>query len=176
MSPATERLFLALWPNATAVKALQTLRVSLAGIEGRMTPEPNLHVTLVFLGTTEAEQRRCVEVACDDIKAEPIEIKLEHIRHRARSGSIWIEPGATPPALVALVQALEGASRRCGLPISSRPYRAHMTLVRDVRQLSVRLLPMPIVWTAEAFCLARSVPGPGGSRYTIEREWMFGRR
>ena len=176
VSLAPERLFLALWPNAATVKALQTLWANLAGIEGRLTPQSNLHITLVFLGGTEAGQRRCVEAACADIDAEPIEIKFEHIRRRARSGIVWIEPAITPPALIDLVNVLEAASGRCGLSISSRLYRAHVTLARDARRLPVPLLPASIVWTAETFCLVKSVPGPGGSSYTIEREWVLGRR
>ena len=176
MSLATERLFLALWPNAAARAALQALRASLAGIEGRLTPESNLHITLVFLGATGSAQRQCIEGCYNAMQAEAIEIKLDRVRYRARSGIVWIEPAETPPALIVFVQALESAAAGCGLPPSSRSYRPHLTLARDVRRFSAPLSPTPIVWTAEKFCLVKSEPGPGGSRYTIEREWVLGRR
>jgi len=172
---APERLFLALWPNVAARTALEALRAGLAGIEGRLTPESNLHITLVFLGTTNVEQRRCVEHACADVAAEPIEIKLERMRYRARGGIIWIEPVITPPALIDLVRALEAGLKTCGIALPPRPYRAHVTLARDVRRYYAPPLPAPIVWTARTFCLVRSEPAPRGARYTIEREWVLGR-
>lgn len=176
MDRFVERLFLALWPNTAARTALETLRASLAGIEGRLTPQSHLHITLAFLGATNIEQRRCVEHACADIAAEPIEIRLERMRYRTRGGIVWIEPVVTPPALTDFVRALEAGLKTCGIALAPRPYRAHVTLARDVRRLSAPLLPVPVGWTAETFCLVKSVPAPGGSRYTIEREWVLGRR
>ncbi|MFP5348790.1 MAG: RNA 2',3'-cyclic phosphodiesterase [Gammaproteobacteria bacterium] len=175
MDRSVERHFLALWPNAAARTALEALRAGLAGVEGRLMPESNLHITLVFLGATNVEQRRCVERACANIAAEPMEIRLERMRYRARGGIVWIEPAVTPVALTDLVRALEAGLKTCGIALPPRPYRAHMTLARDVRRYSAPPSPAPIVWTARTFCLVRSESAPRGSRYTIEREWGLGR-
>lgn len=175
MDRSVARLFLALWPNAAARTALEALKASLAGIEGRLTPESHLHITLVFLGATNVEQRGCVEHVCADIAAEPIEIRLERMRYRARGGIVWIEPVVTPPALTDLVRALEAGLKTCGVALAPRSYRAHVTLARDVRRYSAPPSPAPIVWTARTFCLVRSESALRGSRYTIEREWRLGR-
>ncbi len=172
---ATERLFLALWPDDAVRTALQELVAGLGPVEARVIPAHNLHLTLVFFGEVDEVRRRCVEQVCDGVRAREIVLPLDRIRSRARVGVLWIEPAAMPTAMTDLVRELGLSLQQCRFEPETRPYRAHVTLARAMRRRLAPISPTPIVWRAHEFCLVKSILEPGGARYEIRRRWPLGR-
>ncbi|MEK7734146.1 MAG: hypothetical protein AAB329_01730, partial [Pseudomonadota bacterium] len=78
---------------------------------------------------------------------------------------------------------------RCGLEPETRPFKAHLTLARNVRRYSgigrggrvaARMRHervddvAPVEWPVTALMLVSSETRPHGARYTILREWPLG--
>lgn len=169
-----ERLFIALWPDATVQEELAALSRG-GGCRWRPVPAHNLHLTLVFIGDADVQGRRCVERACDRVRGSTVSLVLQRVRYRSRGGLVWAEPAQTPPPLLNLVDALNHSLAECGYVPERRPYRAHVTLARGARRGSTCPPMAPIHWVAEDFCLVKSVLTPDGARYEVLRRWVFAR-
>ena len=72
-----ERLFFALWPDETLRRQLvKRMARDLRPCGGRRIPPENLHVTLVFLGTLDARQRRRLELAAETVPERAFTLEL----------------------------------------------------------------------------------------------------
>lgn len=163
----TERLFFALWPDDRVRARLAPLA---AGYEGRRVSSENLHLTLLFLGATDADRRACVERAAASVPFAPFELVLTDVQWQRRRGIVWMAARKVPVELNRLVVALNEGLRGCGFAPEARAFRAHVTLARKVR----RGRPVgtdPIAWRVDRFWLVSSRLEAGGSRYTLEQCW-----
>lgn len=170
----TERLFFAVWPDAEVRDRLAALAdEALPAGMGRRVPASNLHLTLVFLGAVDANQRACVERAATNVRGAPVRLVLEEVEWRRKTGIVWVGPRATPPALARLVSTLTTELRACGFTPGERVFKAHVTLARDVPRGRSYRLSTPIVWSTRQLSLVSSQTLPAGSRYTVARCWDF---
>ncbi len=169
------RLFLALWPDdALRERIERTILPALPVRAGRAVPGENLHLTLVFLGDVPERQLGCVEDAAAGARAEPFELVLDRLSWWRQSQVLWLGARETPPALAALVGALRERLAACGLALESRPFRAHMTLLRKVRRRPSLPHGEPLHWRPDSHALIESTPVPGGVRYTRRASWPIG--
>ena len=77
-----------------------------------------------------------------------------------------------PEALPYLSKSLAQRLAQVGFNLDERPFRAHMTLARKVRQLSqLPKLEQPISFTVTEFSLVRSWTSEAGSTYTKLSVW-----
>lgn len=166
----TKRLFLALWPDAWVRAGIAGLSRGLV-MPGRKVPAENLHATLVFLGSLDDERARCVVSACAAVKSAAFDLILREIQFPRRSRMAWLTPSAEVPAMLELVEALLSAIRACGHVRERRPFRAHVTLMRDMRNRPSAPVFEPIVWPVREFCLVQSTVGPAGSVYSVLCRW-----
>lgn len=170
--PCVQRLFFALWPDAALRQAIRRhCKALLRHGGGRPVAVENLHITLAFLGTTDARQRGCVERAADAIALPPFELTLDRVGHWPRPRVLWLAPGEQPPALLDLAASLRRGAIACGLRQEARPYRAHLTLMRKVARPPAELACRPLVWPIDRFALVVSETRPEGVRYTPLRFW-----
>lgn len=169
------RLFLALWPDAALRERIeQTLFPSLPAAAGRPVPAGNLHLTLVFLGAIAGDRLVCIEDAAAGARAEPFELVLDRLGWWRQSQVLWLGARETPPVLDALVGALRNGLVACGFTPESRPFRAHMTLIRKVRRRPPLPHCEPLRWRPDALVLIESTTIPGGVRYTRLATWPIG--
>jgi RNA 2',3'-cyclic 3'-phosphodiesterase len=173
MPELRRRLFFALWPDDTARAAIverTAAQVKAAG--GRRVPPANLHVTVAFLGSITEPVRMCLEAGAGALRAHVFELALERVAHWRGSRVLCLEATQTPPALLALVDAVAEVQRACGLRPEQRPYRAHLTLARDARAPRG---PAPaieaIAWPVQALHLIESITAPAGARYERLQSW-----
>lgn len=159
------------------------MRQALAGIQqrlpahrGRVVHPEDLHITLVFLGPVEAERLDCVEQAAERISAASFELNIDHTGLFTRSRILWCGPTETPSALVDLVRGLQRNLGPCGFEPERRPYRAHVTLVRDARIVPTGPLERLLTWRCDHFALVESLSGGDPPRYRVIREWGLGRK
>jgi 2'-5' RNA ligase len=100
--------------------------------KGRFTPRENLHVTLVFLGETAPERLPETRAAMEAVSAEPFSLHIGGMGCFRRSGGdlYWAGVERSAP-LCRLYDSLCGELQKRGFPTDDRPYRPHLTLVRQ---------------------------------------------
>ena len=162
------RLFFALWPPPATAQALHewaTIVQHAAG--GRVTITQNIHLTLAFLGDADPDK---AIAAARRVRAERHDLPIDSAKYVRRNEMVWVGPARMPTALDALVTQLHASLRTHSFALESRPFAAHITLIRKARQpRSIPSLPA-VEWPAEAFILVRSRTSSKGSTYEpIER-------
>ncbi len=151
------RLFIALWPDAACLGALQACADSLPWPPGaRREPVGRLHLTLQFIGAVERAQLGKIADGLA-VEAAPIGLTLNRL-DRWKDGIAVLLPGAVPPELAELHTALAARLALLGIAADSRPYRPHVTLARKAADL--RPGPVePLPWKSQGYALMESRGG-----------------
>lgn len=172
MSEATRRLFVALWPSDELRHQIEhETRHAARHSGGRVIPTRNLHITLAFLGSvTEAQVAEAV--ACvRETNVPTFEVILGELKFWARQALLCLEPAETDQvgaaALTELVGRLHTALRAKGFAIERRPFRAHLTLARDVRREREFKPIKQLHWQVHRMELVESKTLSRGSEYTV---------
>jgi 2'-5' RNA ligase len=166
-----ERLFFALWPDEAQQRTLYKLGRVIAPPGGKPMAAQNLHITLAFLGTIDADKRNCMEKAADAIQLPSFELALDSAGYWPRPQVVWLGCSAVPEPLQALAARLNDAMAACGLTPEKRPYSPHLTVLRKARQ-GPRQLDMDTVhWSVGDFVLVQSLTLPEGAQYQVVRRW-----
>ncbi len=134
-------------------------------------PASNLHITLAFVGAADAEAYACLSARAVQIEAEACLLKLDRIGYFARSRILWLGADVYPAALIYLVQQLRESLENCGFKPDFKPYRPHVTLLRDAEPAPAKVRIRPIDWQVEKFYLIESHTRPEGARYEILRDF-----
>jgi 2'-5' RNA ligase len=164
------RLFFALWPGEEVRARLAAWSKRLrAACGGRPTRVENLHMTLAFLGSVEAERVSLVASAADGVAARCCTLVLD--RPGVWRDIVWAGASAAPAELDALVLELREALARSRVDFDSKEFASHVTLLRDARKPGAMPELEPIRWELDGFALVSSRLQAGGSRYEILRSW-----
>jgi 2'-5' RNA ligase len=168
----TRRLFFALWPEAETGRRLYELagQMMRAGAGRRIVSE-NIHLTLAFLGSVTEADGVCYEQAASAVPGQAFDLTLDHLGGFQRSGILWVGPGLIPEALTGLVHALHQGLRACGYVPEERPFRAHLTLARNLRHGPEEQPVAPVVWNVRRFSLVQSHTDATGARYEVLQSW-----
>jgi 2'-5' RNA ligase len=167
----TQRLFFALWPAGAQREQLLRYFPLLRGCGGRRVRPENLHITLAFLGSVDAATRTCLEQAANNIDIQPFTLYLQQLGFWRRPRVVWLGANEEPPELLTLVGELKKAMLKCGLEPDTRPFRAHLTLLRKAyRTPRVEQIPL-LEWPVSHFVLVASQTRPEGAVYEIVRSW-----
>jgi 2'-5' RNA ligase len=171
------RLFVALWPAPELQAELAAMARSLAEqSEGRPARAENIHLTLVFLGDVDPDREAALVAAIDAEGGRVPDPAFTLVLDRLGSfgsGIVWAGAGRTPPALMSLQARISRCAREAGIPVESRAFAAHLTLVRKARR-RLRGPLGPLSWPVAQFRLVGSTLAEGGSRYRCIREWPLG--
>lgn len=172
-----QRLFFALWPSPELARQLHQLaRDAFEDPRARVLQAAQIHLTLIYLGPSERRQRECAEAVAARVAAEPFQLDLTALGYWPRPRVGWIAPAQSPPALDSLVSQLQQGLPACGYVMETRPWQAHITLLRKLRHPpTTRELPNPLVWPVQEFVLVESQTLPGGAEYRILRRWPLSR-
>jgi len=169
--PKLQRLFLALWPDEGQRQQLAGYLPLLRDCGGRKVPLENLHITLAFLGSVDDTTLACLEQQLDAIAAFSFTLQMDELGFWRRPQVVWLGAGETPPALTALVGELKKVMLGCDLEPESRPFQAHLTLMRKARRAPLAADPPLMAWPIRDFALVASETRPEGACYTVLRRW-----
>jgi 2'-5' RNA ligase len=176
-SSATEprqRLFFALWPDATVRQSLVKSSRELLGRRVKQVAAENLHITLAFAGPVIASVRDCLMEAAGGIHCASFDLVIDHVGHWPRPRILWVGPTHAPLALWTLVEALNQTFDNCGLQRETRPFQAHVTLARKVgKALPAPVVLNPVVWSVSEFSLMESVTDARGASYQRLASWKL---
>jgi 2'-5' RNA ligase len=158
-------LFFALWPPRETARALAAWAEEVrrdAG--GRATAEPNIHLTLAFLGKADPAQ---ASAAAERVSVAPFALDIDTAKYWKHNKIVWVGPSTLPGKLSQLVERLHAALKDAGFVLEERPFAAHVTLLR--KAAAPRSLPPlpPLSWPATEFTLVRSTSTGTGSRYDV---------
>lgn len=170
-SSIRQRLFFALFPDAAFRTALVSATRKLLHKRGKRVLPENLHVTLVFLGAVDREQRLCAEAVASGVVIQPFVLTFDRVGHWPRQRVLWSAPSHVPEALLTLVAALSQGLSRCGFSPETRPYRAHLTVARKVAGAVPDVRHEPLVWPVQEFHLIESETRPEGAYYRVVCTW-----
>jgi RNA 2',3'-cyclic 3'-phosphodiesterase len=168
---AVHRLFCALWPNNELRHQLEhETRSASHHSGGRVIPARNLHLTLAFLGEVAHSRIVDAQTAIAEVAISPVTLRLGRIQWWQRQELLCLEPEALGEGVVELndlAHRLHKSLRAHGFVLESRPFRAHVTLAREVRRdhpiKPIRL----ITWPVDRIELVESQVGERGSVYTL---------
>lgn len=174
------RLFVAATLPEPAPEAVWTALAPLRGAHPSvrwMRPE-QLHLTLVFLGQTDASRVRDIVAALQRVAAGHARYgaatgdaggRVDERPNARRGGVAWLRLATGGPETAALALDVDGelGSRTYDERRSPRP---HLTVARNVDapvlEALRKLAPsLRLAWSVEEVVLFRSHTGPGGSRY-----------
>ncbi|MGH8218299.1 MAG: 2'-5' RNA ligase family protein [Steroidobacteraceae bacterium] len=193
---STRRLFFALWPDQTMREALfAAIDGAAVGAvrEGRPVPLANLHVTLAFLGSVpEAALASLIELAREvavarsgegrgvgaatrvsERSSAAIAMRLDRIEHWRRAEILCAAASRMPAGAEELSDALKSTLVAAGFRPDLKPFRAHVTLARQVRRAPANPGMQAVTWSFGEFALIESRTLPEGSSYSTVASWAL---
>jgi 2'-5' RNA ligase len=178
---ATDRLFLAIFPDSDAaarIAVLAAAQCTAHGLRGRPLLPDRLHVTLFHLGDTVGLRQEVVDaatLAATRLRAAAFDLAFDQVGSfagrrekppfvlRARDGNIELR--AFHAALAVQLHAV-GLGQR-----TTAAFEPHVTLAYDVRTIAPHDVS-PIAWRAREFVLVHSLLGK--TRHVPLGRWALG--
>lgn len=127
---AITKVFLALWPAASALPMLEAWR------DGATWPQrakpiqsERLHLTLHYIGAVPREHPAAMPTLLT-VPCRPVEVLLTRAEVWDNDVAVLV-PERVPAALIDLHSALAAKLAAAGLPVNERPYLPHVTLARN---------------------------------------------
>ena len=158
---------------------------------GKWTAEPNLHLTLRFLGSVEESQVTAISNALQKVASEtkPFSVSpgpLGCFPNPSRPRIVWLGLKGATETLIELESRLRAATANFGQPPEDRDFHPHLTLVRvnEPRRSDRDFLTELIrkgahieapPWPFTELELIRSDLKPTGPLYTILEKYPFSR-
>lgn len=171
-----ERLFFAFWPDEITRQHLSQMSQQITvGMLGRVITTENLHITLAFIGEVSITTKQCLQQVAANLHSPCFSIHLDKLDYWPKRRILWLGVRQVPDTLSNLVTQLNTRLETCGYRPESRPYQAHVTLMRDVVLKENILLPAftPLVWLVKDFCLMRSLLTNKGVQYQVVERWAL---
>lgn len=161
---ATQRLFYAAWPPATVAGQLARL----AGwcqhrCGGVVTPQENLHATVLFLGELTAQETHLALRAGSAVQVPAFNLVLDRVEYWPGHNGHGLLVAVASQGCAPLAELRQQLRRACGVRLRAAPEAGvpHVTLARRVTQLAE--LPMePVVWPVREYALVHSTARGGG--------------
>ena len=181
------RLFIAIEIPQTIRSTFATLLKEFRAIapQVKWVRAENLHVTLKFLGETEAAKLGALQNVLSAVRSEePVGLEfrgLGFFPNEKRPRVFWAGMEASPN-LKTLAADIDQATHRLGYPLEERPFTPHLTLARfQPPGIPPKLLQAIQVKSAQAFDslrtgefhLIESKLKPTGAEYTTVQTFQF---
>lgn len=140
--------------------------------KGRLVRGENLHITLVFLGSTPAERRQCLEREVTGVNSPAFFFQLDQLGFWRKPQVLWVGSALMPAPLLNLANRLREIASRCGCAVDTRPFQTHLTLLRKLVKPPREFPAMaPIPWRVSSFSLVESITAAAGVSYKVLHTW-----
>ena len=162
----TQRLFFALWPTSDLQAKLAAWAAQVAG-RGRPMRRENLHLTLAFLGDTDAALVPSLLALAADVRFAAFRLQLDRTGYWKHNRIIWCGAAEEPRSLTALVADLRARLGAAGIRFDPKAFVSHVTLVRNAAGLPAAPAWIPLIWEAADFVLVNSTRVDGRVTYQV---------
>ena len=172
-STSSRRLFLACWPDQALQELLYDLAQHLQEKHGgKATARENIHLTLVFLGQVQRHKEQQLRQQLRMLDFKQFDLELDQTGSFTHCRINWVGPGNMPEELKNLHQALKDVSQGLGFHTEERPYKPHVSLLRNAdNQINETIEPMP--WKVDRYCLIESKLKSEGVQYDLLEEFQL---
>jgi 2'-5' RNA ligase len=136
-----------------------------------MKPD-TLHLTLVFLGDTPAARLDELKELAGSMQGRRFDLAFKQAACWRHNKVGFLSPEQTPPELAQLVYGLEDGLEAAGIDFDQRPYKPHLTLLRNTR-CTTQVAFKPIHWRPEEFVLVASSSTDHGPTYQLLGRWKL---
>lgn len=171
-----QRVFFALLPDDGVRVALSQAAIRMQkSLRGRRIRDENIHLTLAFLGDVDAGQLARLKAVPATVISGAFLLVLDRLGCWPHNAIGWASASNVPGRLLELSRNLEAWLRIEGLDLQSRPFKPHVTLLRDAECVPMQMPLSPIIWKVADLALVRSQLLPGGSRYEVVARWRLPR-
>ena len=165
-APDQARLFFALWPDERVRSELDRVAARLHKLRGgRRTRAETIHLTLVFTGHVPRSTVPVLKDAAADIRLPAFEMVFDQSECWRHNRIAFMTTSEPHQALTDLVTGLKGTLDRLGIPYDRRPYKPHVTLVRNADCRPDAPATQPIRWPVREFVLVESRLSHEGAQY-----------
>ena len=163
------RLFFALWPSKTERTALASWQPRLHEMCGGRAMRPaTLHVTLVFLGEVAENRLEALQLAAREVDFQRFDLELVEARYWGHNHIVYAAPEAVPSQHTFLVNELESKLHNHRFRFEQRPYKQHVTLLRNAQWSDAPLLRQSkVCWQVSDFVLVQSLSDEQGACYEV---------
>jgi RNA 2',3'-cyclic 3'-phosphodiesterase len=166
------RLFFAVRPDPMERDSLAEAALSLSlGLDARLVPRNNYHVTLAFIGEVAAAELATLQRIGAAQAAPALALRFDAFEYWPKPEVVVAAARTIPDALQALWQQLHRELARHQWALDPKRLRPHVTLARKVSQTPVLQAMSPVNWVAREFCLMRSELGAPQPAYTVVDTW-----
>lgn len=166
------RLFFALWPSDAERAALvNAARAAVEACGGRAVPPDNLHLTLAFLGSLPEERLPVLLATAAAVRSAAFALVIDRIERFRRARVLAATPSQLPGEAVALAAALRERLLAGGFAPDPKPFRAHLTLAREITRARELARMDPVRLECSAFALVESRTESSGAIYSVLRSW-----
>lgn len=166
------RLFFALWPDEGLSAELYRLGGQLQEhCGGRRMRAETLHMTLAFPGEVEQSRVTDVHALASLIETAPFDVNLMQTGFWRHNRIVWAAPAEMPQGLVDLAAVLQERLKAAGFKLDARPYRPHVSLLRNTQCTPLPALAEALHWPVRDFVLARSVKAGNVPAYQLIGRW-----
>ena len=173
----SQRLFIALWPDAALRR--QLIEVTSDAVDvcgGRPVPPENYHVTLSFLGEQPAAGLEALIAGLDQVRVPSFTLTLNHFDCWPELGVFWFGPDDWPDTCRLLVTRIDRVLDALDIRTDKQELKPHITLARKVRVLPELSAPASVDWCVQDFVLVASNVTKHGSEYSIIKRFGGGSR
>lgn len=165
------KLFFALWPSDSIRLDLWDLGGKLQKTwNGRRMKPDTLHMTLVFLGDTPAARLVELKKLAAGIEARKFSMELDRASCWRHNKVGFASPEDVPQELLMLAHGLEDNLEAQGFAFDERPYKPHVTLLRNTR-CTTQVPFVPVTWKVDEFALVASSTTEQGASYQLLGRW-----
>lgn len=165
-----KRLFFALWPDPQTRTKIEILNqtISIPGI--KKVSAHNLHITLLFLGNTDAATEMRLRQLASTIGTQSFVVQFTQLDFWRKPKILCLTAPGYDTQLTLLVDSLTAIAKQCAMQTEDRTYQPHITLARKAHSL-INVDVCPIEWQADSFCLLESLSTTSGVRYQVVQRW-----
>jgi 2'-5' RNA ligase len=172
MTPATHRVYFALWPDAvTRARLAAAVQPAASAVGGRAVAAESLHVTLAFVGAVSVPILGALARLGAAIAWPAGTLRLDVLEWWSgpRVAVLCASSAAAP--LLSVRASLCDRLAALGIEIEPTPFRPHLTIARDVRAAPAST-GAAVDFEATHVALVESTPTPGEpSRYRPLAAW-----